>query len=275
MDTFALSVVAAPTATSTADDISNLDVRSPIVLTFSENVTATAGNIIIRDLNGTDTGFRLEATDNTQTIAANDTSQVTISGSTVTIDPTFDLDFGTNYRLELATGVFTGNTSGQGSVAIGGTDIAFTTVTPTNSGAASQVQTAGTDAVGASFTYVSGHQSDPNNATVEVNAGGGATALVLSFSATNRVADGNISFRNVTADDLLYLDRTVLNTTGDTAINGGGAWSVLADSEGNNSARKSFSGDGLGAQVIYNGQTSIFADSFLTTALGAETIIIG
>ena len=65
---------------------------SNIVLTFSENVTAGTGNIVIS--NGTDT----------RTIAVGD-AQVTISGTTVTINATSDLLTDSTYNVQLASGV--------------------------------------------------------------------------------------------------------------------------------------------------------------------------
>jgi len=62
------------------------------VLTFSEAVAAGTGDIVISD--GTDT----------RTIDVTDT-QVTISGNTVTINPTADLNPDTTYNVQLASGV--------------------------------------------------------------------------------------------------------------------------------------------------------------------------
>jgi methionine-rich copper-binding protein CopC len=95
-------VDAAPTLSSSspADNASGIAVGSNIVLTFSEAVAAGTGNIVIS--NGTDT----------RTISVTDTSQVTISGSTVTVNPTADLQAGSTYNVQMASGVIkdaTGN----------------------------------------------------------------------------------------------------------------------------------------------------------------------
>jgi hypothetical protein len=66
---------------------------SNIILTFSENIQAGSGNIVIS--NGTDT----------RTISVTDSSQVTISGKTVTINPTTDLTEGATYHITIASGV--------------------------------------------------------------------------------------------------------------------------------------------------------------------------
>jgi Ca2+-binding RTX toxin-like protein/methionine-rich copper-binding protein CopC len=75
-----------------ADDATGVGVGSNIVLTFSESVQKGAGNIVIS--NGTDT----------RTIAVGD-AQITVSGSTVTINPTADLQANSTYNVQLASGV--------------------------------------------------------------------------------------------------------------------------------------------------------------------------
>ena len=86
----------APTLSSStpADDATAVAIGSNIVLTFNEAVAAGTGNIVISD--GSDT----------RTIAVGD-AQVTISGNTVTINPTTDLNPNSNYNVQLASGVFT------------------------------------------------------------------------------------------------------------------------------------------------------------------------
>ncbi len=73
----------APTLTSRspADEATNVAANSNIVLTFNEAVRAGSGNITITNL--TASGSR--------TIAVTDTSQVSFSGSTMTINPAHDL----------------------------------------------------------------------------------------------------------------------------------------------------------------------------------------
>ncbi len=72
-----------------ADDTMSVSVGSDIVLTFSENVQAGSGNIVITD--GADV----------RTIAVTDSTQVTFDGSTVTINPATDLHSGSHYHVEI------------------------------------------------------------------------------------------------------------------------------------------------------------------------------
>ncbi|MFO1288992.1 MAG: Ig-like domain-containing protein [Nitrosomonas sp.] len=69
-----------------------------ITLNFDEQITAGIGNIIITN--------ESDASD-THTFAINDTSQVTISGSKVTIDPSTDLMPNTTYNIQITEGVIT------------------------------------------------------------------------------------------------------------------------------------------------------------------------
>jgi uncharacterized delta-60 repeat protein len=86
----------APTVTTftPADNATGVAVGSNIVLTFSEAVQRGTGNIVIS--NGTET----------RTIAVGD-AQITVSGNTVTINPTLDLLPNSTYNVQLASGVIT------------------------------------------------------------------------------------------------------------------------------------------------------------------------
>ena len=78
-----------------ADDASAVAKDANIVLTFSEDVLAGTGNIVIS--NG----------DDTRIISISDATQMSISGNTVTINPTADLVVGTTYNVQMASGVIT------------------------------------------------------------------------------------------------------------------------------------------------------------------------
>ena len=271
-DTFALTVVAAPVASSTVDEVTNLDVRSPIVLTFSEAVTANTGNIVIRDLNTGGAGWKNDATDNTQTIDVTDTSLVTISGNTVTINPTFDLDLATNYEITIAADAFTGSTSMQGSVAVAAGELTFTTVTPATDavGAVSQIQAAGTDALVASNYWIDGHQSDPSAPAIQVDAAANAIAVAYSLQNTGVVNEaGHISLNGTTdTSDIIYGDDPNSGLVANTNRDFG--WTSGTKSIGNNAG-------GLSAATVYADQTSsttIFSDATLLSE-GAGAVIYG
>jgi methionine-rich copper-binding protein CopC len=82
-------------SSSPADDATGVSGSSNIVLSFSESVKAGTGNILLK-----------KSSDNT-TFATIPIAGplITISGSTVTINPAADLDTNTGYYIEIASGV--------------------------------------------------------------------------------------------------------------------------------------------------------------------------
>ena len=88
----------APTLSSSspADNATNVAVTADVALTFNESVQAGTGDILLK-----------KTSDNTTvaTISITDGTQITISGSTVTINPTSNLESGTGYYVQIASGV--------------------------------------------------------------------------------------------------------------------------------------------------------------------------
>jgi methionine-rich copper-binding protein CopC len=78
------------------DNASNVLPGADIVLAFSESVVAGSGNILVLNANGSVA----------RTIAVSDASQVSFSGSSVTINPSSDLAPGSAYYVNVASGVF-------------------------------------------------------------------------------------------------------------------------------------------------------------------------
>lgn len=115
----------APTLTgfTPADNATGVAVGANLVLTFSENVVAGAGNIVIYTSNGTAVA----------TIAAN-SGLVSIQNNVVTINPSSDLVAGTGYYVTIDANAFTDTSSnGFGGIA-NSTTFNFTTQTPTVTG---------------------------------------------------------------------------------------------------------------------------------------------
>ncbi len=83
------------TALSPADGAGDIAVGAHFVIEFSEPVLAGSGNITIRDGNTV-----------LHSIAAGDTSQVAIQGSTVTVDPAADLPAGGSFSITIDAGAF-------------------------------------------------------------------------------------------------------------------------------------------------------------------------
>ena len=218
--TYSLNAVTAPSLSTTLGGVSNLDARSNIVLTASENVTAVAGKFItITNTGGT--GFHGENTVNSFQIAVTDTSQVTISNGKITINPTFDLDLANNYTLSIDTGAFLGETTEQASVAF--TSVSFSTVAPMYAAggtAGTLSQTMGTDgalAAGAFWLDLE-DRSNPNSSAAQINAANKDFVFVAadysratpptSGAGDNGVATDDFFVRlyNFGLGDMLYID---------------------------------------------------------------------
>ncbi len=88
-----------------ADNATAIAITDNIVLTFDENIIAGSGNFVISDGAG-----------DVRTIAVTDATQVTINGSSVTINPSADLASGSNYNVTYTAGVLT-DAAGNGIVA--------------------------------------------------------------------------------------------------------------------------------------------------------------
>jgi methionine-rich copper-binding protein CopC len=96
--TITVTDTTAPTLSSSTptDNATNVAVTDNIALTFNESVQAGTGSILLN-----------QTSDNTTvaTISISDGAQITISGSTVTINPTSNLDSNTGYYVQIASGV--------------------------------------------------------------------------------------------------------------------------------------------------------------------------
>ena len=115
---------------SPADNATGVAPGANLVLSFNESVQAGSGNVVIYNANGTVA----------RTIAVTDTSQVSFSGSSLTINPTADLSAGSGYYVNIASGVvkdlagnsyagISGTSAYNFSTSSGGDDYPWTTST--------------------------------------------------------------------------------------------------------------------------------------------------
>src|SRR5258706_221024 len=152
--------------TNPADIYTNVAVSANLVLTFSENVKAGSGNVVIHN-----------AADGSAvaTIAITDASQVSFAGATLTINPTSDLVAGTHYYVTMASGVvqdLAGNAYAGLSAA---TDFDFTTAAPAD----------------AAPPRLSGTTPADNSNNVPVGGN-----LVLTFRENIKAGSGNVVIHN-------------------------------------------------------------------------------
>ncbi len=117
----------APTLVSStpADDSTTFGISQNIVLNFSENVLrGTSGNIVIK-----------KTSDNSliETIAVTDATKVSISSKVVTINPTANLQFSTDYYIEIAGTAFKDAAGNNFAGIADSTTLNFTTTAPQSS----------------------------------------------------------------------------------------------------------------------------------------------
>jgi Ca2+-binding RTX toxin-like protein len=101
---------------SPTDGQGSVAVTDNIVLTFSETVTKGSGNVVIYNADGSKFA----------TIAVS-SSQVSVSGATITIDPSSNLAAGKGYYVNYDKGAFKDAAGNQAAALTGKTDLNFTT----------------------------------------------------------------------------------------------------------------------------------------------------
>ncbi len=262
------------------DNQTALDVRSNIVLNFSHSLTAVAGKYI-RIVDDGNTWIRGENINNTQVLEATD-PRVTIVGGRVTINPQYDLDFGSNYHIEIDDGAFISSNNGRGIDAISNsTTINFTTVTPAV-GAVGEVSVI-SDATGAMVTSLTwwdaedrGNPSAPSG--TPINASGGNHAYVIADYITTPADPGNgddgvgvgdfkIIMNNFGNGDLLYVD----NLGANTSFNAPNASNYLDYGDGNTTVVWAAKPGSLGGDIVFTGLVFSSPGEF-QTAIGSSYV---
>jgi hypothetical protein len=206
---------------SALDNVSNFDVSSNLVLNYSESVTAVSGKFI-RIVNDGGIGFRGESSTHTLSIAANDTSQVSISGGRITLNPAFDLDLANNYHIEIDAGAFVGATSNLASAAYDGTaSLNFQTVTPgttalANAAASQKMAADGSMTASTQWLDIEGIGSPSGSATALDLSGGNYALVAKDYEAAGgnadngydgiQVGDLNVALTKFGLGDLTYID---------------------------------------------------------------------
>lgn len=209
--------------TTPADNATNVAVGSNLVLTFNEAVKAGSGNIEIH---------RVSDGTIAKTIAITDASQVTFSGSDLTINPTTNLAAGTAYYVTFASGVVR--------------DLANNNFAGLSSSTAFNFTTAAADITAPLLVDTT---PDPNQ--VEVNIG---ADIVLTFSEAVKAGSGTIYIYDaVTGADtrsILVTDTSqvtfsgnvmTINPTNDLAL-GRGYYVIMASGVVRDLANNNFAG---------------------------------
>lgn len=207
--------------------VGNLDVRSDIVLSAVGGagiaLTTVADEYEIRLEEQAGAGFKDDMSDGSQTITVtvDEQGNATIEGGTISfvdgkavIDFDHDFDLSNSFIVEADAGLFVDETTGAGSLAVGGNDVAFDTVAPDADGVAAQIWD-GVSLRNGDIWY-DGVQGDhlATDTGLEVNLADIAGVVVIGQD----VDDGaSIELKNAArvelsgfgADDRLYVDHRV------------------------------------------------------------------
>jgi hypothetical protein len=291
------------TNTATLDNLANLDVRSELVLNFSDTLQLGSGQIkiledtttgwtvsnttsaeskqdvtdndvVITLLNGAVTGLTIGGVDKSAEMAGS----VTTNGTKLIISPAgsdsasatdwdFDWDFGANYHVELDAGVVTAN--GVGNLALtDATTLNFTTVTPLGNatGAVSQ-KMAADGTLTAGYTWHHGHVDDATGSGAAMNFATGSHGLMLQANggdSRSTTIGGKVLLSGFGTDDVIYMDNLGEMSLATTEGTTGASYSGT----GNTQMRALANSDG-GTQL-----QTVFAD-YASTGYAAVTTLGG
>ena len=255
---------------------------SNIVLNYSANVSAVVGKYI-HIVNDGGTGFHGESTVNTLDIRVTDTTQVSIVGGKITLNPTADLDLSNNYHITIDAGAFTTTATGAALAAYDGTStLHFSTVTPGTTALANAVASHimnadGTLGSGHLWLDIEGIGNPSARLGTALDLSGNNYVLVAkdydaagSSASTGydgvKTADFYVAATSFGAGDLLYIDNqsSTLNDIASTIIINHGAPPTTVQ----------FAGTGLGGIVDISlaGTTTTFDTvAQMKLLLGAST----
>jgi hypothetical protein len=121
---FVLDTAPVLLSSTPADNATGFSPAADIVLTFDQTVAKGAGNILIRNVSDNSVALTIDVT----------SGAVTVSGNTVTINPSADLTPNHAYYIEIAAGAIKDTTNNDFAGISGATTLNFTT-------AASETQT--------------------------------------------------------------------------------------------------------------------------------------
>ncbi|MBK9237798.1 MAG: Ig-like domain-containing protein [Rhodoferax sp.] len=175
-------------SSSPSDNATSVAVGSNLSLSFSETVQLGSGNITLFNANGTVA----------RTIAVTDASQVSVAGSTVTINPSADFTAGASYYVNVAAGAFKDLAGNAFAGLTGSTTLNFSTSSAADTTAPSLATLSPAD----------------NATTVAPGAN-----LVLTFSEAVRAGSGNFTLFNANgtvARTIAATDTTQLSFSGST-----------------------------------------------------------
>jgi hypothetical protein len=262
---------------SVLDGVSELDVRSDIVLNFATTAVVGTGNITIRNVSNTTSknGFDGENTSHSDIVIDVKSSAVHLSadGASVRIELPGDLDLSNNYSIVVDEGAFV-NGSGDKFSAVAQGEIVFSTVTPSSSGQTAKVVDDSSNSLADGAKWFDHQLGNFGAGTygAEVELKDTEAMLVIGRDTDSTYAitlsEGiYLGYDNFGDDDSIYIDQAYGSTTNivsvDTISVGSGTGSydsrlIFASSTGT-----------AAVQLNIEGQDGEVADSF-TVAEGGE-----
>ncbi|MEG4446707.1 Ig-like domain-containing protein, partial [Microcoleus sp. AT9_B4] len=238
----------APTATFTpAYNATNIAVAANLVVTLSEAVQKGTGNIVIKKTDGTVV----------ETINVTSTN-VTVTGSTVTVNPTADLAQGTGYYVEIANGAIKDLAGNNYAGTTGATAWNFTTAavvdtTPPTASTFTPAYNATNIAVAANLVVILSEAVQKGTGNIVIKKTDGTVMETINVTSTNVTVTGSTVTVNPTAD--------LAQGTGYYVEIANGA---IKDLAGNNYA-------GTTGATAWNFTTAVAADTSAPTVTLAST----
>lgn len=262
---------------SVLDGVSELDVRSDIVLNFATTAVLGTGNITIRNVSNTTSknGFDGESTSHSDIVIDVTSSAVNLSadGASVRITLPGDLDLSNNYSIVVDEGAFVNN-SGDNFSAVAQGEIVFSTVTPSSSGQTAKVVDDSSNSLANGAEWFDHQLGNFGAGTygAEVDLKDTEAMLVIGRDTDSSYAitlsEGiYLGYDNFGDDDSIYIDQAYGSTTNIVSVD----TISVGSGTGNYDSRLIFaSSTGTAAvQLNIEGQDGEVADSF-TVAEGGE-----
>ena len=243
----------APTVTAfnPPDEAAGIAIGNSIVVTFNEAIAKGTGNILLKTAVGTIVA----------TYDAASSTDLSISGSTLTINPTADLAYSTGYKVEFAAGTIkdlTGNsyagTTSYNFTTANGLPVATSTTVSAVEDTVKTGTLTGTDPEGSTLTFAK--VADPGHGTVTINASTGAYVYTpasnyngadsFTFKVNDGIADSVASTVSITVTAVNDAPTGTVTISG-TATQGQAlaAANTLADADGLGSIRYQWQAAGV------------------------------
>ncbi|MET4733447.1 hypothetical protein ABIE64_002174 [Thalassospira sp. MBR-102] len=250
---------------SILNGVTNLDVRSDIVLNFTEAAELGTGTITLVNSDTNDT-IEIDVSSGNVTLAED--------GMSVRISlPDGDMDLGSSYNILIEEGVFITADDATAFGAVVSDEISFSTVTPDAAGAIATTVAGASNTVQAGATWFDGTAGDLGQGTLGLEADlAGISAMIVIGHDTDAGSDIVLqepsygAYANFGADDSFYIDveygaaNNILTTDTVTFVNG----------ENGYSSGMTFSGDNGAAEVLFSleGDANTAVTGFSTSEAG-------